>query len=238
MIGRGQVRDQHLDYLLEKVFIPAFDVVKNVASLTGTNIPVSLSVGFSIGSPSYVSIPSGRIGGVLFTAVTPTIDYYWRVPSAVDKNHPIYFRHHWTTLASGLTPSISYNMWFVTLSVGSILTGTPTSPTTVINTAIPLSSNSTGAGAPWGLNITGRGAIAPLATGLAANQILQDTVEALQLVFQPGSVNFGIGANNVIWLGMDIEYTSRKTFGDGSRLEGRKMETNLGFGEVGAVNNY
>ena len=238
MIDKGTIRDRHVDYLLEKVFIQASDVVKNVATLTGTNTPLSLTVGFSIGSPSYINVPSGRIGGVLLIGTTPTIDHFWRIPSAVDKNHPIYFRHHWTSAISGLTPSISFNTFFVTISAGTSLTAGATSPTTAINTAVPASANNGATGTPWVYNLTGRGAIAPLATGLAAFQLMQDTVEALQITIQAGSTNFNISANNVIWLGMDVEYTPRRTYGDGSRREGRKMETNLGFGEVGAANQY
>ena len=229
------IRDPNVDWLLEKIYIPAIDVVKNVASTTNALV-ASLTVGWSIGSPTYTAVPGGgRYGGILLTALTPTIDYLWRVPSSVDKNHAIYFRHHWTTAASGLTPSIAFGQYVATISSATSLVS---SPTAVLNVVNPLSSNGGATGTAWVLNISGRGSVQPIATGLAAFQAMDDRVEFIHTAIQANSVNFTIAANNVIWLGMDIEYTPRKTYGDGSRREGRKMETNLGFQEIGAAQNY
>ena len=230
---KGEVRDCNVDYLLGKIYIPATDLlVGNGGGGTGAVTP---SATFSIGSPTYARVSGGRIGGLLFTATTTRADYLWRVPSEVDKNHPIYFRHHWSSQVSGLTPSVTFNMFVATLSSASSLVSSPTS---VLNTAVPLSSNAGATGTPWVYNLTGRGAIAPIATGLAANQVMLDTVEALHLVIHPVSTNWAIATNNLIWLGMDIEYTPRNTVGDGSRREGRKLETNLGFQSMGPVNDY
>lgn len=240
MVHKGEIRDRNLDYLLKKIWIPAIDVVKNVGTLTAAAwAPATLSVGWSVGSPSYSLIDSSRVGGIKFSGAavsTSQVDYFWRVPSEVDKNHPIYFRHHWTYQGSGLTPTIQFNHWYATLSLASSLFAV--SPTTVLNTAVPASSNTSAAGTGYGYNITGRGVIAPIGTGLAANQIMQDTVEALHVTFAPGSANFSFLQQNIWWLGMDIEYTPRLTYGDGSRREGRKMETNIGFQEIGAAQNY
>ena len=80
--------------------------------------------------------------------------------------------------------------------------------------------------------------IAPQATGLIAYQALEDTTEYVHFAINPSSTNFAIQTTNMYWLGMDIEYTPRHTFGSGNGREARKMETNLGHQEVGATNDY
>ena len=229
------VRDCNVDYLLAKQWVSAFDVVKNVASLSvAASSPATLSVGWSVGSPTYAQFPSSRVGGIRLAATSTQIDHLWRVPSEVDKNHAIYFRHHWTSQVGGLTPTVSFSQFYATLSSASSLSAV--SPTSAIETAVPASSNS-GSGALV-YNLTGRGAIAPLATGLAAFQTMQDTVEMLHITIQVTSTNWAIVSLPLFWIGMDIEYTPRLTFGDGSRREARKMETNLGFSELSATNDF
>ncbi len=233
------VRDPNVDWLLKKIFIPAIDVVRNVGTPTGANYaPASLSVGFSFGSPSYAAIGGGHIGGILLAATSTQVDYLWRIPSEVDKRHPVYFRHHWVPQIGGTTPTISFNQWYQSVTVGtSIQYMSPTQP---LNTQIPASSEVGGTDGTldYRYQITGRGSAAPVATGPAANQLVLDNVEAFHITFQIVSTNFAIKSNPVFWVGMDIEYTPRLTFGDGSRREGRKMESNLGFGEIGATNAY
>ena len=237
----GILRDRNVDWLLEKIWVGAQDIVQNVASTSWVGVgssPATLSIGWSAGSSTYAQLPSSRFGGIVLAATTSYIDWLWRVPSRVDKRHPIYFRHHWTSIITGLTPSVTFKMLYATLSAGGIIAGTPTSPTAVLDVAVPLSSNSVGNAAPFGYNLTGRGSIQPLATGLAAYQIMQDTIESMAIAINPVSTNWAIASNPIYWLGMDIEFTPRRTYGDGSRREGRKMESNLGFGEIGAANEY
>jgi hypothetical protein len=229
---KGELCDCHVDYLLWKDWVSAFDVVKNVGTQSVTTGPATLSVGWSTGSPSYTQFPSSRVGGIRLAATTSQIDHMWRVPSMVDKNHPIYFRHHWMTQVAGTTPTMTISQWIATLSSATSLAAV--SPTAALDTIVP-DSTSTG---EQTLNLTGRGAIAPLATGLAAFQVMQDAVEHVHITLQITSTNWAIAQLPVFWLGMDIEYTPRLTFGDGSRREGRKMETNLGFQQMGASNDY
>lgn len=232
---KGEVRDRNISYLTEKVHIPASAFVMNVGSGTTAFAPASLTVGWSIGSPSYVRVPSARTGGILLVGTTPTVDFRWPVPHAVDKNWPIYIHPHWTTSASGLTPTIGFGIWYATVTSGSALI---TSPTTAITKAVPSSSNTSAAGTPWFLNIARGGAIAPLATGINAYQTLADNVEHIHFAITAMSPNWTISADNLILLGVDFEYTPRRTKGDGSRQEGIKTETNLGFQELGATNQY
>jgi hypothetical protein len=235
MVHKGEVRDRNIDYLLRKVFIPAWDVVKNVGTQTAIFAPGTLSVGWSFGSPSYSQVLGSHIGGIRLAAtLTQQIDHLWRVPSDVDKNHPIYFRHHWTSMIGGATPTIQFSQAYQTVSVGTAIQYM--SPTSAIPTDVPASTNASTGTVLY--NITGRGAIAPLATGVAANQVMDDITEALHLTISAGSTNWAIKSLPVWWLGMDIEYTPRLTFGDGSRREGRKLESNLGFSEAGASSSY
>jgi len=233
------VRDQNIDYLKAKIWVSALQVVNSVGSLSFADTTArtgSLSVGFSVGSPTYVGIPSSRFGGIQLATTNTTVDYLWRIPSEVDKKHGLYFRHHWTSSISGLTPTVGYAVLFQTISEGNSLV---TSPTTVLNQLTPVDSNGGASGTPFVYNLTGRGGINPIATGIAANQLMQDTVEALHIVIKAQSVNWPAAylANPIVWLGMDIEYTPRRTFGDGSRREARNLETNLGF-QLGQASDY
>ena len=234
----GEVRDCNVDYLLEKVWVSALDVVKNVGTQSVTTGPATLSVGWSFGSPSYSQFGGGHIGGIRIAATTTQIDHLWRVPSDVDKNHPIYFRHHWTAQIGGTTPTVSFNQWYATVSEGTSLS--VMSPTSALETQIPADTQGTGSDGviDFRYNVTPRGKIAPLATGLAAFQVMLDNVEAIHTTWQVVSTNWAIVSLPLWWIGMDIEYTPRHTYGDGSRREGRKLETNLGFQEVGASNDY
>src|SRR5437879_1641262 len=122
MVRYGEVRDQHVDYILKKVFIPASDVVKNVGTPTGANYaPATLSVGWSFGSPTYSPIGGGHIGGIRIAATSTQVDYLWRLPSDVDKRHAVYFRHHWVPAIGGTTPTVSFNQWYATISAGTSL---------------------------------------------------------------------------------------------------------------------
>ena len=229
----GEVRDCNVDYLLKKVWISAKDVVQNVGTQSVTTGPATLSVGWSVGSPTYRALPSSKVGGIVLAAtLTNQIDYFWRVPSEVDKNHPLYFRHHWASQIAGTTPTVQFGMYVASLSSGTSLSAV--SPTAVVNTEVPASSNT----GTLSYNLTGRAAIAPLATGVEAFQLMGDSVEALHITIQANSTNWAIAQLPVWWFGMDVEYTPRHTYGDGSRREGRKLETNLGFQEVGASNDY
>ena len=229
----GEVRDCHVDYLPGKIWVSAHDVVQNVGTQSVTTGPATLSVGWSVGSPTYRALPSSKVGGIVLAAtITNQIDYFWRVPSEVDKNHSIYFRHHWASQIAGTTPTIQFGMYIASLSSGTSLSAV--SPTAVVNTEVPASSNT----GTLSYNLTGRGEIAPLATGVAAFQLMDDTVEALHITIQANSTNWAIAQLPVWWLGMDVEYTPRRTYGDGSRRAARKMETNLGFQQAGAASDY
>lgn len=237
--GIKKLRDYQIDYLPMKRFIAPWDVVQNVGTQTAIFAPGTLSVGWSFGSPSFTQLPSSHRGGIRMAATTTQVDYVWRVPSEVDKNFPIYFRHHWTSQIGGSTPTVTFNQWFATITSGTVLVGM--SPTSAITTQIPASTMP--AGSADGVSsltyvISGRGAITPIATGLSAFQTLNDNTEALHLTWQCVSTNWAIASLPLFWLGMDIEYTPRRTYGTGNYGEGRKMETNLGFGEIGAANDY
>ena len=241
MVRYGEVRDQHVDYVIKKVFIPAWDVVKNVASTSwvgnGSSM-ATLSVGYSVGSPTYSEIGGGRMAGIRLAATTTQVDYLWRIPYDVDLRHGIYFRHHWVPQIGGTTPTITINQWYATISAGTSIN--VMSPTQALQPQVPSSSmiSGTDGTVDYRYQLTGRGSIQNLGTGFASSMALLDTIEAIHTAFQIVSTNFAIASAPVFWMGMDIEYTPRWTFGDGSRREARKMETNLGHQEVGSTNAY
>jgi hypothetical protein len=234
-LKKNVVRDAHIDYLVKKVHIPALSMCTNAATTSTANQIVFQGYGF--GTPTYINVPgSAKIAGLKFNGTTFTAEYIWRVPSDVDKRQPIHPRILWTTSQLGTTMTATWQIFYQTITSASTLA---TSPTTVLNRTIAASSNGSASVAPV-LNLTSRGAITPIATGSNAGQVLQDNTEAIHFTIQPTSTTLTMptSTDGLFLLGMDLEYTPRNTFGDGSHREGRKTETNLGFSEIGATNNY
>ena len=234
MPAKNSIKDCHLKYLLKKNYVPALFLCDAVNTSAATSPTFVFQVSTSIGSPTYSPVPLTRHKGLRLTAATTSFDYLWRVPSDVERNLPIYFRHHWAVQALGTTQTATFQMNVQTLTSATALAS---SPTAVLNVLIPDSTNNNSASS-LSLTLTGRGSIQPLATGLQASHVLDDQTEYLHLVTRCLSTNFTIAQANVFWLGMDIEYTPRLMEGDGSRREGGKLETNLGYQLMGATNDY
>jgi len=227
------IRDWHIDWVLEKRFIDAFTVMQAATSSLVTGVG-ALSLHFSIGSSTLAQVPNTRHRAIALAATTSYIDFLWRVPNTIDKEYPIYLRHHWTTQALGASCTVTFKNLFATLSNASALT---TSPTQVTPGVMAASSQSS-ATVVTPLTLTGRAMISSLATGPGANHVLLEDTEYLHIAINPVSTNFAIVTHNLYWLGMDIEFTPRRTFGSGNNRQARKMETNLGNSELGALNNY
>ena len=234
-IHYGEVKNRHLDQLLALCHVTAWDVIQQAATTTGVLGDVTLRAGFSTGSPSFVRIPDSRFGAIEFRGSTTTIDYRWRVPREVDNRHPIYIRPHWAVSTIGTTLSMTWQAWYATITADSTLV---TSPTTVLDATIGSDSNGSST-VQYVLNAGNRGSIRPLATGVNAFQTTGDAVEFIHFAIQPSTTtNITLGTNALYLIGFDLEYTPRRLWGGPSGKEGRKLETNLGWQELGAAGQY
>lgn len=236
----GQVKNRHNDYLIHKTFISAWDMVGMATTTTGLasdNGTVPLSVN-GVGTPTYVLMTGGanaQVRAIRFVGSTLTANYRWRVPNDVDNQHPIYIRPHWSVSTIGTTLSVTWQAWYATITNAYQMA---TSPTTVLDTAIPVDSNGSSS-VQYVLNVGEAGAIRPLATGINAYQTTGNNVEYIHWTLQPSTTtNILLGTNSLYLHGFDLEYTPRRLWGGPSAVEGRKTETNLGWEDVGAANDY
>ena len=232
-IHYGEVKNRHLDQLLAVRHVSALDLVTWAASPTTAG--GNLVANWSVGSPTLAQIPGSRQSALSFRGSTITVDYQWRVPSEVDNRHPIYIRPHWAVSTIGTTLSVTWQAWYATITDASTLV---TSPTTVLDTVIGSDSNGSST-VQYVLNTGPRGSIRPLATGVNAFQTTGDAVEFIHFAIQPSTTtNITLGTNLLYLVGFDLEYTRRMLWGGPSGKEGRKLETNLGWQEMGAANQY
>ncbi len=237
MLRKGEVRDANVDYLIRKVYVPSLAFVANTATPTvSPNSPQSFAAGFSAGSSSYVNVPNSRTGAIKLAATTSYIDYDWRIPQDMDKRWPVYFRYWWTADVLGTTNTVTFKTVY---AIASLTTAIPViaSPTTALSPTMAASAYPSGT-VQNALVATGRGQLGPLASGAFAGQTLPDDTEYIHIAINPNATSYPTATGSVYFIGMDLEYTPRVTFGDGSHREGRKMQTNLGFGEVGAAADY
>lgn len=226
------VRDYQFDYTQKR-----FTITSEMLPWTtqgGTN-PSTPTLGFSIGSPTFTQVLNGRFGGAGLEATTDVIDVLWAIPRDIDNRQAIYVRHRWVYggVLAATTPTAQFRTLYDTMAAS----GTFVSGTTLLT--VPSSPSSTIQPGLSALTLTTRQLIAPLATGTLAGQTLAQDTEYIKFSITAASVNWSIGATlPAIWLGMDLEYTPRQTFGDGSHRPARKMETTLGDSEIGAANQY
>lgn len=215
----GEVRDHCIDYRLKHHFVSARDLVTGATASTGG--PATLTAGYTNGSvvpPQLWGIGSVKSGymGLRIATTAATINYVWR-PWDVDNTHPVYLRHWWTC-ESELANVATFSTFFSTISTGLIMA----TPTTAITRQPTSEAKDAAANEPtW----TRLGSISPLATGAFANQTLSPEIQAVIFAFHVATLSHGtIGTSPVIYLGMELLYTPKLTFGDGSRRQARYIE--------------
>ena len=231
----GGVKNRNVDLLTKKVFVSPWEMISQAATTTGILGDVTLRLGWSVGSSTYVQVPGARTSAIQFRGSTHTADYRWRGPKDLDHHWPVYLRPHWAVDTIGTTLSMTWTAWYSTITSASTLV---TSPTTVLDKTIGVDSNNSST-VQYVPNIAGPGMIAPLATGINAYQTMADNVEHIHFALQPTTTtNITLGSTKLYLLGFDLEYTPRVAWGGPSGREGRKLETNLGWQEVGPESDY
>jgi len=138
-------------------------------------------------------------------------------PWNMDNRHPCYIRVHWTS--DDATAAVA--TW--TVAVGTSTTGTaPATPTTgaMTRSAVSVAKSTT----PQGWAVTRPGMLAPLATGPSAFHTVPPNTEALHFEVALATKSGVIVSTAFAWLnGIEVLYTPRATFGDGSGREGRYL---------------
>ena len=224
----GQVKDSNIDYLLKRQWIEPIMFVSAGAAVTAA-APVTLTTGFvggGLGAASLLEFNGSNFAALRFNnANASTASYVWRVLD-VDNRWPVYARIAWTSDAIATQSVVASFTALFGLQGRNTL---PTSVTTAFNTAIVTDAKTTGVDAwqwtRWGV-VAGA-----LATGPFAFETFPTTVEAVAFNFAVSSFSNGDITTVFVWVhGVELAYTPRFTWGDGSGREARYLEQPLQVG--------
>lgn len=220
----GAVRDANIDWRLKKVQIPAAAYIQGPG---GANGVFGASV-LNAGVPIYASITSNiGLGAMRLEATTDNLTHLWWAYD-IDVHHPVYVRHLWTTNALTAGQQAVFRTLYSTVTSGMPFA----TPSQALTVAIASSSKANPAGAaaqwsPWG-------AVAPIATGIHANELWPESVTSVVWRHNVNAVNAINLTNEFVYLvATEYAYTPRMTYGDGSRREARAGNdelTNMGAG--------
>ena len=214
---KGSLRDSHFDYVLARHWIePAAFVTFATPNSTGQL--ASLSCGYVNDGQQQLCLLSpvggSRITAVRFATIAATLAYTWH-PWNFDNRHPLYVRYHWTTnnnIANGLA---SFTTALSTTTPGNAVA----TPTTI---ATPAAGGRTSSSAVNAYAITRAASFAPLGTGAFAFETFAGLTETVVLNFSVASLTLGAITTDFVYLyGVELLYTPKQTYGDGSAREAR-----------------
>ena len=215
----GCVRDSHIDKRLKQHWVEPRDFV-TAATAAGAATGATLTCGYTNGDvmpPALWNVGSFRSGiyGVRFASTAATLNYVWR-PWDFDNTHPVYCRFWWTS-DSALANIATFSVFYSTLSSGLIMA----TPSTALTRVVPSVAKDAAALEPVFTNL---GMIAPLSTGAQAFQTFSPEIDAVNFAFHVATLSAGAIGTSFVWLlGMELLYTSKDTFGDGSRRQARYL---------------
>ena len=219
----GVITDANIDYLLKREFLtPIRFVTAATTSSVGASGPSTLTAGFNSTAAQLVNVGSTLVNALRFSSTGATATAVWR-PSDVDNRWPVYARYAWTSDAA-VASVATFNSRFSLLSAGAA----PSTPSTAYTKDVVADAKAATSEAwTW----TRWGAMTPLSTGPHAFQTFPATVDAVVFGVSVSSLTLAALATDFVYLyGVEVAYTPRLTFGDGSGREARHMNQPLAVG--------
>ena len=142
-----------------------------------------------------------------------------------------YIRYHWTS-DSAVNSTATFTTTYSTLTIGAGAAGSDTAtPTTVLTRA---AGGARGSSTVNDYAISRPGYLAPLATGPFAFQTFAPDSQAIVLNCAVSSLTLADITTSFVYLyGVELLYTPKYTFGDGSRREARYVNPPLSDMEAG-----
>lgn len=224
-LPKNCVRDDNVDKKLKVRTFWARDLVQFATTSVVSGFS-TLTAGFNTSTPVVLQ----QLGTTSMTALrfataqgfntSASIDFCHDLED-VDSNWPIYVRCEWTTdaTAAATTRPIIY---YSTLTDGQM----PQRPATELTKQVATSTKAAGIRI---LETTGWGYIAPLATGVAAYEVLPSETTGINFKITFASLTAAAVASDFLYVTrVQVGYTSRETFGSGSTREARHMAFPLG----------
>ena len=219
----GVIVDANVDYLLKREFFTPIAFAKTASiSAVGAVQGATLTAGFNGSAAHLVNLNGNELGALRFNSTAATATVVWR-PTAMDNRWPLYARYAWTS-SSAVASVATFTSRFGVIAAGAV----PATPSTAYTRDIVADAKATTAGAwTW----TRWAAIAPLSTGANAFQTFPATVDAVAFSVSVSSLTLAALATDFVHLyGVEVAYTPRLTFGDGSGREARYMNQPLAVG--------
>lgn len=204
---KNSVRNEHVDLIAKKVFIPAAAFVQS--QVTGAS--VILDAGFGTGAAQLLELGTSAIGAIRLEATNDDVNYLW-IPSDFDNRHPLYVRYLWTSDYATANGTATFTTLYTPIRANEAVAIGATALTRVHGASAK--ANATARGVVW----SRYGAIAPIATGAHANHSFHPEVIAVAFNVTCSAVaNITIATDFVWLLGMELTYTPRLTFGRSDR---------------------
>lgn len=205
------IRDKNVEWLEKKVYLPAwaFQTFRTVGPSGGAT-DVGGIEGADTGAPVMTEIGSTGIVGLEIGAAGDMTATLWN-PYEVDIGKQMRFRVAWTQTSVTATDTVD---WIVTyLPVLADESTTLVTPVTALSTAIPLGDASSGVAAvvQWS------------DFGILNRATLASTTEFIALRVEADAIGT-FSANEVLFLGLEIRYTPRRTGGPERNIRpGRRL---------------
>lgn len=226
-LGKGVVRDDNLDYLLKRVYIYAKDFVTGLATTSNVNSPSTLTCGFANTAatvPTLVDVGGNRRQAVSIATTAATLQAIFS-PSDMDNRWPLYVRYHWS--ASTTTAIVATFNTFWSGGTADVVTATPSTALSVQTVSVGKSTTE------YTRTLTRWGHIGALGTGAYAYETVPATCDEIAFNVALSTVSgqdVTVAGNAVFLYKMELAYTPRATFGDGSGREARYMNEILAIG--------
>ena len=220
----GAIVDSNIDYLLKREFLtPNLFVKAATESGVGGGVgPATLTAGWNTTAAKYAQVAATEVGALRFDTAAATATAMWR-PYDMDNRWPVYVRYAWSSNAA-VAAVATFTSRFGVYAAGAAL-ATPTS--TYSQDIVSVAKAAAATAWTW----TRWAYIGPLSTGPFAFQAFPATVDAVAFSVSVSSLTLAAVATDFVWLyGVEVAYTPRLTFGDGSGREARYMNEILAVG--------
>lgn len=222
----GVIEDANIDYLLKRHFFYPLDFVTHIATIDTLGAPATFSAGYAnteATMPAFVQLAGTRFQSIQIATTAATLSCTW-TPFDMDNRWPVYCRIHWTS-NSALANVATFNAFWAGGAVG-VLTATPSAVFTT-----PIRQAAAKAAVVDARAVTAWGSIGALNTGSFAFQTFPATLDEVRFNFSVSSLSNGTIGTDLVWVHkVELAYTPRKTFGDGSGREARYMDQILSVG--------
>lgn len=212
---RGAIRDAQLDYVMKRVFVRPQDILSGQVSGAST----VLTAGLGSGTPNMVELGTSGIGALKLALTTDEIDFYW-VPENLDPSQRVLIRHLWTSDYATANGTATFTTLYNNHVEGAAAVIGATALTKTHGAGTKVSATARACyWSPYG-TIKG-GTFGPTTLGVAID------------VKCTAVTGITIASDFVYWLGMELLYTPKLMYGDGSRREARLMYAHLSNQEAG-----